>query len=91
MLVTASWDKTLKYWDLRSQNPVAQLSLPERCYSLDVQHPLLVVATAERHVCIVNLNTPTQIFKVQRKEMRKIANRFSSEVSNAMRVLFPRC
>src|ERR1700733_12896349 len=39
------------------------MALPERCYSMDLSQDLMVVATAERHVCIVNLNSPTQIFK----------------------------
>lgn len=33
LLATGSWDKTIKYWDLRSQNAVASVTLPERCYS----------------------------------------------------------
>jgi len=63
ILVTGSWDKTIKYWDLRSSAPVATVELPERCYSLDVQYPLMVVGTAERHVQIFNLSNPGTIFK----------------------------
>lgn len=62
-LVSASWDKTLKYWDLRSPNPIGVVQLPERAYSMDINGELLVVATAERHLCIINLNNPMQIFK----------------------------
>lgn len=46
MLVTGSWDKTIKYWDLRQQNPVATVQLNERCYAMDVKGMVLVVATA---------------------------------------------
>lgn len=63
ILATGSWDKTIKYWDLRQQNPVATLQLPERCYSMSVKDQLMVVATAERHICVVNLSNPAQIFK----------------------------
>lgn len=62
-LISGSWDKTIKYWDLRSPNPIGVVQLPERCYSMDVNGDLLVVATAERHICIFNLNNPMQIFK----------------------------
>ena len=64
ILVTGSWDKTIKYWDLRSPQPVGTVQLPERCYSLDAAGPLMVVGTAEKHVCIFDLNNPTVIFKV---------------------------
>jgi len=62
-LVSGSWDKILKYWDLRSPNPVASLALPERIYAMDICQDLLVVATAERHICIINLSNPTVIYR----------------------------
>lgn len=62
-LVSGSWDRTLKYWDLRSPSPIGTLALPERCYSMDINGDLLVVATAERNICIINLNNPMTIFK----------------------------
>ncbi|CAO3600289.1 unnamed protein product [Absidia cylindrospora] len=63
MVVTGSWDKTLKYWDLRTRQPIGSVQLPERCYSMDTQGSLLVVGTADRHIIIVDLNNPTTIFK----------------------------
>jgi mRNA export factor len=41
------------------------VQLPERCYTLDVSYPLMVVGTAERHVLIFNLTNPTTPFKVR--------------------------
>ncbi|KAL5992253.1 hypothetical protein ACLOJK_013169 [Asimina triloba] len=41
LLVSGSWDKTLKYWDTRQQNPVHTQQLPDRCYALTVRHPLM--------------------------------------------------
>lgn len=58
ILATGSWDKTIKYWDLRTNAPVATVTLPERCYTLDVQYPLMVVGTADRHIQIFNLANP---------------------------------
>ncbi|KAI0087307.1 Poly(A)+ RNA export protein [Irpex rosettiformis] len=63
ILATGSWDKTIKYWDLRSSTPVSTVQLPERCYTMDVTYPLMVVGTAERHIQIFNLTNPTQVFK----------------------------
>jgi mRNA export factor len=58
-----SWDKTLKYWDLRTPNPVFSFNLPDRCYAMDVKHPLLVVGTAERHLLVFNLQNPSTPYK----------------------------
>ncbi|KAJ7116295.1 Poly(A)+ RNA export protein [Mycena epipterygia] len=63
ILATGSWDKTIKYWDLRSPAAIASVTLPERCYSFDVQYPLMVVGTAERHIQIFNLTNPTTPYK----------------------------
>ncbi|KAI8344821.1 WD40-repeat-containing domain protein [Chlamydoabsidia padenii] len=63
IVATGSWDKTLKYWDLRSPQPIGTVQLPERCYSMDSHGPLLVLGTADKHVCIFDLNNPTTIFK----------------------------
>lgn len=56
---------SIKYWDLRTPNPVASITMADKVYSMDVQYPLMVVGTAERHIQIINLNSPTTIFKVR--------------------------
>ncbi|KAI8970845.1 WD40-repeat-containing domain protein [Pilobolus umbonatus] len=63
ILATGSWDKTIKYWDLRSPQPIGTVQLPERVYSMDTRGDLLVAATADRNISIFNLNEPTRIFK----------------------------
>ncbi|KAI0784157.1 Poly(A)+ RNA export protein [Abortiporus biennis] len=63
ILATGSWDKTVKYWDLRTPNPISTVQLPERCYTMDVVYPLMVVGTAERHIQVYNLTNPTAPFK----------------------------
>jgi mRNA export factor len=40
------------------------MNMADKVYSMDVQYPLMVVGTAERHIQIINLNSPTTIFKV---------------------------
>lgn len=57
MVVSGSWDKTLKFWDMRQPNPVAQIQLPERVYCMDMKFPLLVVGMAERHLHVYNLQS----------------------------------
>lgn len=62
-VATGSWDKTVKYWDLQGAEPVGTLNTTERVYSMDIKNDLLVVATAERHIHMINLNEPTKIYK----------------------------
>ncbi|CAI5980662.1 unnamed protein product [Closterium sp. NIES-65] len=63
LLVTASWDKTIKYWDTRQATPAHTQALPERPYGLSVRHPLMVVATADRHIIVYNLASPQTEYK----------------------------
>ncbi|KAM9978869.1 hypothetical protein ACTFIY_012602 [Dictyostelium cf. discoideum] len=65
VLVTASWDKTLKYWDTRQQTgtPVLSLELTERIYAMDMLYPLLAVATADRKIYIYDLKNPQSPYK----------------------------
>ncbi|KAJ9642333.1 RNA export factor gle2 [Coniosporium tulheliwenetii] len=63
ILITGSWDKTIKYWDFRSQQPAATLQLQERCYTMDRRNQLLVVGTADRYINVINLEKPTEMYK----------------------------
>lgn len=63
LLVTGSWDRTLRFWDLRSPTASHTHPLPERCYALSVAHPLLVVATADRHIQVIDLANPSRVYK----------------------------
>jgi mRNA export factor len=53
----------MKYWDTRSPQPMASVQLSERCYALDVKHPLLVVGTADRNIHIYDIRKPAQVYK----------------------------
>ncbi|KZP13577.1 WD40 repeat-like protein [Athelia psychrophila] len=59
ILASGSWDKTVKYWDLRTPKPVSTVQLPDRCYSMDIAYPLMAVATAERQIQVFDLTNPT--------------------------------
>merc|ERR1719188_516540 len=60
MVISGSWDKTLRFWNCQQPTPVATLQLPERCYCMDVKFPLLVVGCADRHLLVYNLQTLQQ-------------------------------
>lgn len=70
MLVTGSWDKTVKYWDLRQQQPAATLECQERIYCMDVKDQMLVVGTADRWLNVVNLNDPSKFYKQMQSPLK---------------------
>ncbi|XP_022901346.1 protein Rae1-like [Onthophagus taurus] len=75
-LMTGSWDKTLKFWDIRSPSPMMSIRLPEYCYCADVDYPFAVVATAGRKIIVYRLEGKPQQFKTyesQRCEHKCIA------------------
>lgn len=62
-IVLALWDKTLRYWDMRLPQPMSVVAVPERVYCMDTSQKLLVAGLAQRHVAIVDLGQPQQLFK----------------------------
>jgi mRNA export factor len=65
IIASGSWDKTVRYWDLRQPTPIGSLQLPERVYAMDAAGPLLVAATADNsQVHLVNLHAnPLELWK----------------------------
>jgi len=70
VLLTASWDKTIRYWDGRTAAPALNVPLPERVYCADVRDHLAVIGTAERHVLIYNLNNPQQPYRTMESPLK---------------------
>ncbi|KAK5949036.1 RNA export factor gle2 [Knufia fluminis] len=69
-LITGSWDKKVKYWDFRSQNPVATVECQDRVYTMDVKNKLLVIGTADRYINIVDLNNPDKFYKTMQSPLK---------------------
>ena len=72
-VVSGSWDHTLKLWDARSPSPcIGTYEQPDKVLSLccnggdAASQPILIVATASRHVLLVDLRAPAE--PVQRRE-----------------------
>ena len=55
LVVSAGWDRKLKFWDTRSPNPAGVMDLPERAYAMDARDGLLVVATADRQMIVYDV------------------------------------
>lgn len=60
MLVTGSWDKTIRFWDVRSSKPVFSLELPGKVYAMDLEKELLAVSLSGNTVITYNLNDINQ-------------------------------
>lgn len=77
MVATGSWDKTIKYWDMRTPQPVGTITLSERLYSMDSHDSLLVAGTADRMMTLINLNSPMSVYKTEvsplKMQTRKVA------------------
>lgn len=52
MLITGSWDKTIRYWDTRSPTAAFAYQLPERLYSM----------SARRNTPVLGLSVPCFAF-----------------------------
>jgi mRNA export factor len=64
IIASGSWDKTVRYWDMRQPQPIGTLQLPERVYAMDADGPLLTAATADNQLQLVNLHgNPLQVSK----------------------------
>mmetsp|Transcript_3502 Transcript_3502/g.3904 ORF Transcript_3502/g.3904 Transcript_3502/m.3904 type:complete len:465 (-) Transcript_3502:449-1843(-) len=81
ILATAGWDRQLRFWDMRSPNPVASFQLPERAYCMDVKHPVMVIGTGgsdlDRNLLLYDLSrlgpnmTPTTVLSQSNAPLKK--------------------
>lgn len=61
-VITGSFDSTIKFWDLKSTNPVHTINLPGKLYAMDYKDQYLVAALSDRNVIVYdmnNINNPT--------------------------------
>ncbi len=94
MLVTGSWDKTVKYWDLRSATPAATINCSDRVYALDIKDSLMVIGTADRYIHIVNLNKPGDIYKTMQSPLKwqtRVVSCFGDSTGFAIGSIEGRC
>ncbi|KAK5012797.1 RNA export factor gle2 [Cryomyces antarcticus] len=94
MLVTGSWDKTVKYWDLRQAQPAATLQLQERVYDMSVRDQLLVIGTADRYINMINLNEPTKMYKTMQSPLKyqtRVVSCFTDATGFAVGSIEGRC
>lgn len=71
-LATASWDRSLRYWDVRAPTgkPMAMVPLGERAYAMDSLGFLMVVALAARRVVVFDVRKPTTPFQEKYSQLK---------------------
>lgn len=70
ILVTGSWDRKIKYWDVRQDSPVATVECQERIYCADAKKGMLVVGCADRYINIIDLNSPDKFYKTMQSPLK---------------------
>lgn len=71
-LATVSWDRTLRYWDVRTPTgkPCAIVPLTERAYAMDSLGYLMVVALAGRRITVFDVRKPTTPFQEKYSQLK---------------------
>ena len=96
MLATGSWDKTVKFWDLRQQQPAMSVNMQDRVYTMDVRNnSIMVVGCAERYINIFDLSSsnPSQFKTVQSplKWQTRVVSCFTDATGFAVGSIEGRC
>ena len=56
LVVSGSWDKTIRFWSPQQPQPVNTVQLPDRVFAMDVKSALLVVGLADRQMLTFDLS-----------------------------------
>jgi len=72
IIASGSWDSTVSYWDMRqTASPVATLQCGDRVYSMDSAGPLLVIATADHNIHLVDLHSnPAALMRTNKSQLK---------------------
>lgn len=87
-LMTGSWDKTLKFWDMRqlpTQTALATIELKEKVYCSDVMFPMAVVGLSNRMVKVYNLDgQPKEVTEMETplKHQMRCLSIFKNKMNN---------
>eukprot|EP00834_Sanchytrium_tribonematis_P005334 NODE_316_length_9983_cov_1.089741.p5 type:complete len:290 gc:universal NODE_316_length_9983_cov_1.089741:3411-4280(+) len=70
IIVSGGWDKAIRYWDIRSNQPIGQVALSERIYCMDAFNQVVVAATADKNIHVLHMGNPMQVFKTMQSTLK---------------------
>eukprot|EP01083_Nonionella_stella_P132731 403551_1 len=71
MVVSAGWDKKVRYWDPRTAGThKLEMVMDERVYCMDVRFPVMVAGLAGMNTTIYDLRKPDQPFKKEKSPLK---------------------
>lgn len=64
LLISASWDKTIKFWKVSEGKCVYSIPMPERVYACRVKDNLMVAACADKKLYFFDVTKPEKPWKI---------------------------
>lgn len=61
LVVSSSWDKTIRLWDTRQQTPTATFQHNERIYAMDAKGQAIVAVTADKQVHVYDTSAGRKV------------------------------
>ncbi|EGD78076.1 mitotic checkpoint protein BUB3 [Salpingoeca rosetta] len=79
VVITGSWDKTIKLWNLESLECVGEYAQPDKVYTMALADDRVIVGMAGRHVWVWNLNNMSAV-----EQRRESSVKFQTRCIRAM-------
>mmetsp|Transcript_49372 Transcript_49372/g.60622 ORF Transcript_49372/g.60622 Transcript_49372/m.60622 type:complete len:377 (+) Transcript_49372:55-1185(+) len=60
ILMSGSWDRTLKYWNINSGQQAGEIKLNEKVFCMSFLSPILTIGLSNKHVVAYDLRNPSK-------------------------------
>ncbi|XP_063719032.1 mitotic checkpoint protein BUB3-like [Symsagittifera roscoffensis] len=70
VVISGSWDHTIKVWDVRMANPVQSYRHPDKIYAMSSCGDKLIVGTAGRHVMVWDMKNMSNVLQSRESSLK---------------------